>query len=153
MVVALAGKCVTGLAKGLRKKFQTYSGLLISAIFGKFKEKKLNVVMSLRDAIDAVFATVGEISTIFLFCQLKAWLLDGILFLTYFQCCLSEQVTMLYLPAANASKNKQKSRTNFVTFYIYVNLSQSYVSLFKISRLCSIQNNKLMTQLFYLHVD
>ena len=80
MVVALAGKCVTGLAKGLRKKFQTYSGLLISAIFGKFKEKKLNVVMSLRDAIDAVFATVGEISTIFLFCQLKAWLLDGILF-------------------------------------------------------------------------
>ena len=64
MVVALAGKCVTGLAKGLRKKFQTYSGLLISAIFGKFKEKKLNVVMSLRDAIDAVFATVGEISTI-----------------------------------------------------------------------------------------
>ena len=64
MVVALAGKCVTGLAKGLRKKFQTYSGLLMSAIFGKFKEKKLNVVMSLRDAIDAVFATVGEISTI-----------------------------------------------------------------------------------------
>ena len=64
MVVALAGKCVTGLAKDLRKKFQTYSGLLISAIFGKFKEKKLNVVMSLRDAIDAVFATVGEISTI-----------------------------------------------------------------------------------------
>lgn len=64
MVVALAGKCVTGLAKGLRKKFQTYSGLLISAIFGKFKEKKLNVLMSLRDAIDAVFATVGEISTI-----------------------------------------------------------------------------------------
>ena len=58
MVVALAGKCVTGLAKGLRKKFQAYSGLLISAIFGKFKEKKLNVVLALRDAIDAVFATV-----------------------------------------------------------------------------------------------
>lgn len=71
MVVALAGKCVTGLAKGLRKKFQTYSGLLISAIFGKFKEKKLNVVMSLRDAIDAVFATVGEISTIFFVLSVK----------------------------------------------------------------------------------
>lgn len=58
-VVALAAKCVTGLANGLRKKFQTYSGLLISAIFGKFKEKKLNVVIALRDAVDAVFATTN----------------------------------------------------------------------------------------------
>ena len=58
-VVALAGKCVTGLAKGLRKKFQSYAGLLISAILGKFKEKKLNVVISLRDAIDAVYASVN----------------------------------------------------------------------------------------------
>lgn len=61
-VVALAAKCVTGLANGLRKKFQTYSGLLISAIFGKFKEKKLNVVIALRDAVDAVFATVSLFS-------------------------------------------------------------------------------------------
>ena len=58
-VVALAGKCVAGLANGLRKKFQTYAALLIPAIFGKFKEKKLNVVISLRDAIDACFATVS----------------------------------------------------------------------------------------------
>ena len=57
--MVVAAKCVAGLAKGLRKKFQTYSGLLVPAIFGKFKEKKLNVVISLRDAIDAVFATVS----------------------------------------------------------------------------------------------
>lgn len=67
MVVALAGKCVTGLAKGLRKKFQTYSGILMSALFGKFKEKKLNVVISLRDAVDAVFATVSFNLSYFIF--------------------------------------------------------------------------------------
>ncbi|XP_047135598.1 cytoskeleton-associated protein 5 isoform X1 [Hydra vulgaris] len=59
VVVAIAANCVTGLAKGLRKKFQTYSGLLIPAILGKFKEKKLNVVIALRDALDAVFATTN----------------------------------------------------------------------------------------------
>lgn len=59
-VVALAGKCVTGLAQGLRKKFQTYSALLIPAVLGKFKEKKLNVVLSLRDAIDAAYSTVSN---------------------------------------------------------------------------------------------
>lgn len=59
-MVVVAGKCVTGLANGLRKKFQTYAALLIPAIFGKFKEKKLNVVLSLRDAIDACFATVSK---------------------------------------------------------------------------------------------
>lgn len=56
---------MTGLANGLRKKFQTYSGLVIPAILGKFKEKKLNVVLSLRDAIDASFATVSSVLVVF----------------------------------------------------------------------------------------
>lgn len=58
MVVALAGKCVTGLANGLRKKFSPYASPIVPAILEKFKEKKQNVVASLREAIDAVFTTV-----------------------------------------------------------------------------------------------
>ncbi len=59
MVVALAAKCVQGLAKGLRKKFAPYAPMIQSSILEKFKEKKLNVVIGLRDAIDAVFLTVS----------------------------------------------------------------------------------------------
>ena len=58
VVVALAGNVITGLAKGLRKKFSAYAPFLMSAIFEKFKEKKLNVVNSLREASDAVYLTV-----------------------------------------------------------------------------------------------
>jgi hypothetical protein len=57
-VVALAGKCVAGLATGLRTKFAPYASSIASAIFEKFKEKKQNVVTSLREAIDAVYLTV-----------------------------------------------------------------------------------------------
>jgi cytoskeleton-associated protein 5 len=58
VVVALAGKCVAGLATGLRTKFAPYASSVVSAILEKFKEKKQNVVTSLREAIDAVFLTV-----------------------------------------------------------------------------------------------
>ena len=59
LVVALAGNIVTGLAKGLRKKYSSYASASLSAIFEKFKEKKLNVVTSLREASDAIFTTVS----------------------------------------------------------------------------------------------
>ena len=58
-MVALAGNIVTGLAKGLRKKYSPYASASLSAIFEKFKEKKLNVVTSLREASDAIFTTVS----------------------------------------------------------------------------------------------
>ena len=64
VVVALAGNIVTGLAKGLRKKFTTYATFIMSAIFEKFKEKKLNVVNSLREASDAVYLTVCITQTV-----------------------------------------------------------------------------------------
>ena len=63
MVVALAGNVVTGLAKGLRKKFQPYASLTIAAMFEKFKEKKLNVVISLREGVDAMYLTVSNTQT------------------------------------------------------------------------------------------
>ncbi|CAH1174022.1 unnamed protein product [Phaedon cochleariae] len=55
--VAIAGRCIAGLASGLKKKFQTYAGFVIPAILEKFKEKKQNVVTALREAIDAVYLT------------------------------------------------------------------------------------------------
>ena len=59
MVVALAGNVITGLANGLRKKFSSYASVCVSGIFEKFKEKKANVVSSLREAVDAVYLTVS----------------------------------------------------------------------------------------------
>lgn len=59
LVVALACKCVFGLAAGLKKRFQPYSGAVIPALLEKFKEKKQNVVTALREAIDAVYLSVS----------------------------------------------------------------------------------------------
>ncbi|XP_023239725.1 cytoskeleton-associated protein 5-like [Centruroides sculpturatus] len=59
LVVALAGKCLAGLANGLRKKFQPYAGQCIPVILEKFKEKKQNVVQALREAIDAIYESVS----------------------------------------------------------------------------------------------
>lgn len=57
MIVAQAGLCVAGLAKGLKKKFQPFSLSFTETILEKFKEKKANVVTSMREAIDAVYQT------------------------------------------------------------------------------------------------
>ncbi|KAF6216569.1 hypothetical protein GE061_000912 [Apolygus lucorum] len=58
VVVCTAIKCVTGIAKGLKKKFQPYAVVTIQALFEKFKEKKQNVVLALRDAVDTVFVSI-----------------------------------------------------------------------------------------------
>lgn len=55
VLVALGGKCLAMLARGLSKKFNTYAGACIPAILEKFKEKKANVVTALRDAIDSIY--------------------------------------------------------------------------------------------------
>lgn len=55
LVVSLAAKCLTNLVLGLRKRFQPYASACIPAIFEKFKEKKQNVVVALREAIDALY--------------------------------------------------------------------------------------------------
>ncbi|KAG8185075.1 hypothetical protein JTE90_029692 [Oedothorax gibbosus] len=56
VVVAIAIKCLTALVVGLRKKFQPYTSACIPAIFEKFKEKKQNVVIALRECIDALYS-------------------------------------------------------------------------------------------------
>lgn len=60
MVIAVAGKCLAGLANGLKKKFTPYALACIPTILEKFKEKKQNVVTSMREAIDAVFLAVSS---------------------------------------------------------------------------------------------
>ncbi|CAH1405349.1 unnamed protein product [Nezara viridula] len=59
VVVGIAIKCVTGIANGLRKKFNQYVSLIIPALFEKFKEKKQNIVLALREAVDAVYLTTN----------------------------------------------------------------------------------------------
>ena len=58
MVIAVAGKCMTGLANGLKKKFSPYALACIPTILEKFKEKKQNVVTAMREAIDAIYPSV-----------------------------------------------------------------------------------------------
>lgn len=55
VLVAMAGKCIAGLAKGLGKKFSPYATSCVAGILEKFKEKKVNVVNALREAIDAIY--------------------------------------------------------------------------------------------------
>lgn len=57
--VALAARCIAGLANGLKKRFQTYSSALVLPLLEKFKEKKQNVVTAVREAIDATYLTVS----------------------------------------------------------------------------------------------
>ncbi|XP_076624650.1 msps cytoskeleton-associated protein 5 [Colletes latitarsis] len=58
VVVALAGKCLAGLAIGLKKRFQPYATACLSSILEKFREKKQNVVQALKEAADAIFLSV-----------------------------------------------------------------------------------------------
>ncbi|XP_076663727.1 msps cytoskeleton-associated protein 5 isoform X2 [Andrena cerasifolii] len=59
LVVTLAGKCLTGLAIGLKKRFQPYATACLSSILEKFREKKQTVVQTLREAADAIFLCVS----------------------------------------------------------------------------------------------
>lgn len=61
LCTALAAKCLTGLASGLKKRFQPYASACVSTLLEKFKEKKQNVVLANREAIDAVYLTVSLI--------------------------------------------------------------------------------------------
>ncbi len=60
VVVAIAGKCIAGLANGLKKKFSPYAPSCIGTIIEKFKEKKANVLSAMREASDACFAAVSS---------------------------------------------------------------------------------------------
>ena len=52
--VALAATCVKQCASGLRRAFSDHCNALVPIMLTKFKEKKLNVVNALRDALVAV---------------------------------------------------------------------------------------------------
>ncbi|KAJ6636203.1 Protein mini spindles [Pseudolycoriella hygida] len=58
VLVAMAGKSLAALARGLNKKFSIYAPACVSAILEKFKEKKANVVTALRDCMDAMYPSV-----------------------------------------------------------------------------------------------
>jgi cytoskeleton-associated protein 5 len=59
LCVMLAANCLERLAKGLRQDFKTYKGLCTTAVFGRMKEKKQNVLDALGNALDAVYQSVS----------------------------------------------------------------------------------------------
>ncbi|XP_037896088.1 protein mini spindles isoform X2 [Glossina fuscipes] len=59
VLVAMGGKCLAMLAKGLGKRFSPYAMGCIPSLLEKFKEKKANVVTALRDAIDAIYPSTS----------------------------------------------------------------------------------------------
>lgn len=59
VVVALAGRCLTGVATGLKKRFQPYANACIPSLLEKFKEKKQNVVSAIKEAIDVIYLAVS----------------------------------------------------------------------------------------------
>lgn len=58
-VVIVAAKCVTALARGLRRSFARYRGRVMAPILEKLKEKKQAVADTLGEALDAIFASTG----------------------------------------------------------------------------------------------
>ncbi|XP_029345564.1 protein mini spindles isoform X2 [Acyrthosiphon pisum] len=58
VIVGIAAKCMTMLANGLKKQFETYASVCIPALLEKFKEKKQNIVLPLRDAVDAIYLSM-----------------------------------------------------------------------------------------------
>lgn len=59
LVVTLAGKCLAGLALGLKKRFQPYAAACLPVILEKFREKKQTVVQALREAADAIYESIS----------------------------------------------------------------------------------------------
>ncbi|KPU75563.1 uncharacterized protein Dana_GF11924, isoform G [Drosophila ananassae] len=59
VLVAMAGKCLALLAKGLAKRFSNYASACVPSLLEKFKEKKPNVVTALREAIDAIYLSTS----------------------------------------------------------------------------------------------
>ncbi|CAG0896147.1 unnamed protein product [Darwinula stevensoni] len=59
VVVAQAVQCLTELANGLKRSFHPYATLCISIFLEKFKERKPNVVMVLREAVDTISRTAS----------------------------------------------------------------------------------------------
>ncbi|EMC98228.1 hypothetical protein BAUCODRAFT_105376 [Baudoinia panamericana UAMH 10762] len=58
-VVAVAANCVECIAKGLRKSFVKYRGIVLGPMLERFKEKKATVTDAIGAACDAVFASTG----------------------------------------------------------------------------------------------
>ncbi|XP_037945409.1 protein mini spindles isoform X2 [Teleopsis dalmanni] len=59
VLVAMGGKCLAMLAKGLGKRFSPYAMGCLPTLLEKFKEKKSNVVTALREAIDAIYPSTN----------------------------------------------------------------------------------------------
>lgn len=57
------------LANGLKKQFEAYASACMPSLLEKFKEKKQNIVLPLRDAVDAIYLSVIQAFKIFYNCH------------------------------------------------------------------------------------
>lgn len=58
--VMVAANCLEGLAKGLMESFAKYRDSVVPPMLERLKERKANVTDAIGNALDAVFATVGQ---------------------------------------------------------------------------------------------
>lgn len=69
VIVGIAAKCMALLANGLKKQFEIYASTCMPSLLEKFKEKKQNIVLPLRDAVDAIYLSVIQAFEIFYNCH------------------------------------------------------------------------------------
>ena len=60
LLVALGAQCLAGLAKGLKNNFKNPAQQCLPVVLEKFKEKKVNVVNALTEAVDALYPPLGQ---------------------------------------------------------------------------------------------
>ena len=65
-VAAKAGKCLALLANCLKKRFLHYASACINCILEKFRDTNPDVVIAMREAIDAVYQSVSLFFCLFL---------------------------------------------------------------------------------------
>ncbi|CAF0721167.1 unnamed protein product [Adineta steineri] len=58
-VALVAAKCLTALAKGLRKAFKSHAVGVLEVCLDRFREKKTNVIEALRETCDAVYPSTN----------------------------------------------------------------------------------------------
>lgn len=112
-IVVVAAKCISGIAKGIRKEFSKYAQMCLTPLLERTKEKKPHIVEALRTACDSIFPStnlenIAELVTACLVHKTPIVRTQTALFLVKCFCqatttTLPKKVLKLYLP--NLIKN------------------------------------------------
>ncbi|KAJ3254119.1 Microtubule-associated protein, microtubule dynamics during spindle orientation [Boothiomyces macroporosus] len=64
VVLILASNCLEKMASGLRGSFKEYRNIVVAPTLDRLKEKKTNIIESLRALLDSTFRSINKISDI-----------------------------------------------------------------------------------------